>query len=108
MPAYDKHEVKVTVGETAIEVDPDHVRMDKTDEIRWISTNGKPFLIGFDDAACLGENDYSFAQAGEWRKLSPNAILHQSYKYSVFSEDRTLVIDPTIEVTPVTKGGGGG
>lgn len=88
--------IKVTVGETAIEVDPDELVMDPKDSVRWESANGREFRIDFGSDSPFTERTLPFSEAIQTRTPKAN-VEEREYKYSVVSEGG-LTLDPTIVI----------
>ena len=86
------HTIFITVEDTSIRVSPETLVMHRRDEVRFVATNGRRFLIVFDGTGPFDRPDLAYAAATQ--RLRPLAKGH--FKYTIISE-----ANPSIQLDPV-------
>jgi hypothetical protein len=89
------YKISVTVGDSAIQVDPDTLTMTSADEVQWAGTNPRKFSIVFDNDGVFGRRELEHAAATSRQR----ARIRGRFKYTVVStENPGLQLDPVIIV----------
>src|SRR6185503_19522826 len=86
------HTIFITVEDSSISVSPETLLMHSRDEVRFVATNGRRFLIVFDGTGPFARPDLAYAAATQ--RLRPLAKGH--FKYTIISE-----ANPSIQLDPV-------
>lgn len=88
------HTISVTVGTSAIQVQPDTLTMNSKEEVRWAGTNGRRFSVEFDQEGAFGKR-LTHGEASSARR----PLRVGRYKYSIVSDENpALKLDPIIIV----------
>jgi len=89
------HTIFVTVEDNSIRVSPETLEMTTRDEVRFVATNGRRFLIEFDGQGPFERSVLAYTMATQ--RLRPVAKGH--YKYTIVSEaNPSNRLDPVIIV----------
>ena len=86
------HTIFITVEDSSIRVSPETLAMSTRDEVRFVATNGRRFLISFDGAGPFARPDLAYVMATQ--RLRPLTKGH--FKYTIISES-----NPSIQLDPV-------
>jgi len=89
------HTIFITVEDASIRVSPETLTMSMRDEVRFVATNGRRFLIVFDGQGPFSRPDLAYAMATQ--RLRPQA--KGRFKYTIVSEaNPNNRLDPDIIV----------